>query len=125
MNARGTDWNVAGNHGRHVARLIGRGPSAVETVFSRPAIFWSAQGQQLRYVGTGLSSTWKDVHIVGNPDELKFVAYYHDGKEKVVAVASMQNDPVVAHSRELFAQGKFPSIKEVRPVSLPSSQWGC
>lgn len=105
--------------------MIGQGASAVEPAYSRPAIFWSAQGQQLRYVGTGAASSWSAVHVDGDADRLKFVAYYFDEKTgKVVAVASMQNDPVVAHARELFAQGKFPGIKEVRLVlvwSVPAS----
>lgn len=102
-------WNVASNHARAVAHNIAVAP----VPFDKIAIFWSAQGQQLRYCGTGKSKEWEDVHIVGNPDELKFVAYYSKGEE-VVAVASMQSDPVVAQASELLAQGKMPSISEIR-----------
>ncbi len=102
-------WNVASNHARAVAHNIAVEPAA----FDKIAIFWSAQGQQLRYCGTGKSKEWEDVHIVGNPDELKFIAYYSKGDE-VVAVASMQNDPVVAQASELLAQKKMPSISEIK-----------
>lgn len=37
--------------------------------FNRTPYFWSAQGQQLRYVGYGAG--YDDIFIKGNPDELK------------------------------------------------------
>lgn len=105
-------WNVASNHGRAVAHTITVGPAA----FDKIAIFWSAQGQQLRYCGNGRSKEWEDVFIEGNPDELKFVAYYSVGNE-VVAVASMQSDPVVAQASELLAQGRMPTIADIKKGS--------
>lgn len=60
------------NHARAVARTITLKGAAYEKV----AVFWSAQGQQLRYAGTSRSKQWEDVVIQGQPDELKFVAYY-------------------------------------------------
>jgi methyltransferase-like protein len=53
------------------------------------------------------------VHIDGNPDEMKFVAYYiKDGK--VISVASMQRDPVAIKASELFRLGLFPSVEEIK-----------
>ncbi|THH10887.1 hypothetical protein EW145_g1008 [Phellinidium pouzarii] len=73
-------WNVASNHGRAVGRAIAGKPEP----FAKIPVFWSAQGQQLRYCGLGHG--FDDVYIQGNPAELKFVAYYFKGG-KVVAVA--------------------------------------
>ena len=82
-------WNVAGNHARCVATTITGGKEPYNKVSSatprqlgrvdisaQTAIFWSAQGAQLRYVGSSKSSKWEDVHIDGTPEDLKFVAYY-------------------------------------------------
>ncbi|KAA1467335.1 flavo protein [Dentipellis sp. KUC8613] len=100
-------WNVAGNHGRAVGKTIAGDPQP----FVKVPVFWSAQGQQLRYCGVGYG--WDDIIIKGNPAELKFIAYYAKGG-KVVAVASMQNDPVVMKASELLRLGLMPSPEELR-----------
>ncbi|GAA5980018.1 hypothetical protein JCM11641_008264 [Rhodosporidiobolus odoratus] len=108
-------WNVASNHGRAIAHEIagkGRQP------FDKVAIFWSAQGQQLRYAGTTRASSFDDVVIDGNPDELKFVAYYTEGND-VVAAASMQRDPIVAHISELLKVGKMISKQDLQAGKSP------
>ncbi|GJJ08282.1 hypothetical protein Clacol_002492 [Clathrus columnatus] len=100
-------WNVASNHGRAIGRTIaGRGEP-----FNKIPVFWSAQGQQLRYTGNGVG--FEDVIIKGKPSELKFVAYYTKGN-KVIAVASMQADPLVMKCSELLRLGKMPSASEIR-----------
>lgn len=108
-------WNVSSNHGRTVAHLLATGE---QQPYDKVAVFWSAQGQQLRYAGTSESSKWDDIHIDGNPDELKFVAYYFAGN-KTVAAASMQRDPIVAHCSELFKLGKMPSKDELKSGKNP------
>ena len=70
-----------------------------------------AEGQQLRYCGVGAG--FDDVIIDGDADALKFVAYYVKG-DKVVAVASMQRDPVVSKASELLRLGLMPSPAELR-----------
>jgi len=100
-------WNVAGNHGRAVGRTItGKGEP-----FSKIPIFWSAQG--LRYCGLGGKGNYDDIFIKGNPSEGKFVAYYLKDN-KVVAVSSMGNDPVVSKSSELMRLGAMPSAQEIK-----------
>ncbi|CAL1716035.1 unnamed protein product [Somion occarium] len=64
-------WNVAGNQGRAVGKTIAEGKGQP---FVKVPIFWSAQGQQLRYCGVGAG--FDDVIVDGNLDELKFVVYY-------------------------------------------------
>lgn len=60
-------WNVASNHGRSVASSI----MGKKEPYSKTAIFWSAQGAQLRYVGNSHSSQFETVYIDGNADEKK------------------------------------------------------
>ncbi|TFK72981.1 flavo protein [Pluteus cervinus] len=100
-------WNVAGNHGRAVGKTIAGSPQP----FVKVPVFWSAQGQQLRYCGLGHG--YDDVIITGDPGEMKFIAYYVK-ENKIIAVASMQNDPVVSKASELLRLGLMPSPNEVR-----------
>ncbi|KAJ3537416.1 hypothetical protein NMY22_g5598 [Coprinellus aureogranulatus] len=117
-------WNVAGNHGRAVGSTI----AGKEQPFVKIPVFWSAQGQQLRYCGIG--HNYDRVIVKGKPEELKFVAYYVKN-DKIVAVArwemyheilgqilnrdfhSMQSDPVVSKASELLRLGLMPSPAEV------------
>ncbi|KAF8199659.1 flavoprotein [Pholiota molesta] len=107
-------WNVAGNHGRAVGVTISGKPQP----FAKTPIFWSAQGQQLRYCGIGAKH--EEVIIKGDLDELKFIAYYVTGG-KIVAVATMQNDPVVSKASELLRLGLMPSPEEVKTASVDIS----
>ncbi|KAF8150754.1 flavoprotein [Crassisporium funariophilum] len=100
-------WNVAGNQGRAVGCTI----SGKAQAYVKIPIFWSAQGTQLRYCGLG--AKYEDVIIKGDPNEMKFIAYYVKGG-KIVAVASMQNDPVVSKASELLRLGLMPSPEEVK-----------
>ncbi|KAJ7056617.1 pyridine nucleotide-disulfide oxidoreductase-domain-containing protein [Mycena amicta] len=100
-------WNVAGNQGRAVGKSIAGSPQP----FVKVPFFWSAQGQNIRYCGIGTG--YDDIFISGNVEELKFIAYYIKGG-KVVAVASMQNDPVVSVSTELLRLGLMLSPEELR-----------
>ncbi|KAF9648828.1 hypothetical protein BDM02DRAFT_3143619 [Thelephora ganbajun] len=100
-------WNVAGNHGRAVGKTISGSP----VPFSKIPIFWSVQGQNLRYCGIGAG--YDDVIINGDLDELKFIAYYVK-EGAIVAVASMQNDPIVSRASELMRLGLMPSAQQVR-----------
>ncbi|KAI0292136.1 flavoprotein [Russula brevipes] len=100
-------WNVAGNMGRAVGKTIAGSPQP----FVKVPIFWSAQGQQLRYCGVGAG--YDDVYIQGNPAEMRFIAYYIQGG-RVTAVASMQNDPVVSKASELLRLGLMPSADAIK-----------
>lgn len=74
-------------------------------------IYGDTEGQQLRYVG--LAASFDEVIVDGNADEMKFVGYYvKDGK--IIAVSSMQRDPVAIKASELFRLGLFPSVEEIR-----------
>lgn len=102
-------WNVAQNAGRSAAASIAQ-PSVAPKAFI--PVFWSALGSQLRYCGN-TPNGWDDLVLQGQPDEAKFAAFYGKG-DTVVAVASMQMDPVMSKSAELMRRGNMPSLSELR-----------
>lgn len=114
-------WNVAQNAGRSVGLSIAR-PSSKPKSFI--PIFWSALGQQLRYCGNTING-WDDLVLKGEPDQAKFAAYYANG-ETVVAVATMQMDPVNSKCAELMRRGRMPSKSDLKKgvdvlgIGLPS-----
>ncbi|KAK7032856.1 hypothetical protein R3P38DRAFT_2919316 [Favolaschia claudopus] len=107
-------WNVAGNHGRAVGKTI----AGQLQPFLKVPYFWSAQGQNIRYCGIG--SGHDDVFIKGSLDDLKFIAYYIKSG-KVIAVATMQNDPVCSAASELLRLGLMPTVEELRAGKDPLS----
>jgi NADPH-dependent 2,4-dienoyl-CoA reductase/sulfur reductase-like enzyme len=114
-------WNVAQNSGRSVGKHISD-PSVPPKAFI--PIFWSALGSQLRYCGN-THNGWDDLVLQGEPENAKFVAYYCKG-ETIVAVATMQTDPVMSQASELMRRGKMPTKSEVKngtdilQISVPS-----
>ncbi|KAG9778587.1 Apoptosis-inducing factor 1 [Exophiala dermatitidis] len=102
-------WNVAQNMGRSVGQLIAQPGSKPKPFIP---IFWSALGSQLRYCGSGAIG-WDDLILKGEPENSKFAAYYAKG-DKIVAVASMQMDPVMTKSAELMRHGSMPSKSEIQ-----------
>ena len=84
-------------------------PSAKAKAFI--PIFWSALGSQLRYCGN-TPNGWESLVLKGQPEEAKFAAYYCKG-ETVVAVATMQIDPIMAQASELMRRGKMPTKSEL------------
>ncbi|KAI5307604.1 hypothetical protein KEM55_007875 [Ascosphaera atra] len=108
-------WDVAQNQGRAAADHIihqDKG-SKVDLPPKRfVPVFWSALGAQLRYCGTTING-YDGVVLKGDPDNAKFVAYYTLG-EVVVAVASMQSDPVVMKCVNLMKAGKMPGKTAIK-----------
>ena len=102
-------WNVAQNMGRRVGEFIAK-PGSKPIPFI--PIFWSAQGGQLRYCGS-TPNGWDDLILKGEPENSKFAAYYTKDDE-IVAVASMQMDPVMAKTAELMRAGKMLTKKDIK-----------
>ncbi|XP_061907222.1 apoptosis-inducing factor 3 isoform X2 [Entelurus aequoreus] len=107
-------WQMAHVHGRVAAlSMMGR-VTEMKTV----PYFWSAMfGKTIRYAGYG--DGFDDVIIQGDLDELRFVAFYTRGEE-VVAVASMNYDPIVSRVVEVLGSGK--TIKK-RDVETGDISW--
>lgn len=106
-------WNVAQNAGRSVARTIVHSLSSSQPLKPKAFIpvFWSALGQQLRYCGS-TAGGYDSVVLKGELENAKFAAYYCKG-ETVVAVATMQSDPIMVKCAELMRRGNMPSKKEI------------
>ncbi|XP_003386312.1 PREDICTED: apoptosis-inducing factor 3-like [Amphimedon queenslandica] len=101
-------WQIAHNHG-HIA---GRNMAGKEESFNSIPYFWTVLfGKSLRYCGFALS--WDEIIYNGNPEELKFAAYFVKD-DKVMAVCSLAMDPVVSTSAELMYQGKMPTGSQLR-----------
>ncbi|XP_061624159.1 apoptosis-inducing factor 3 isoform X4 [Phyllopteryx taeniolatus] len=107
-------WQMAHVHGRAAALgMLGR-----VTEMTTVPYFWSAMfGKTIRYAGYG--DGFDDVIIQGDLDELRFVAFYTRGEE-VVAVASMNYDPIVSRAAEVLGSGK--AIKK-RDVETGDISW--
>lgn len=102
-------WNVAQNQGHTVGALIAK-PNLKPKPFI--PIFWSALGTQLRYCGNTVNG-YDDLILKGEPENSKFVAYYTKGEE-VVALASMQWDPIMTKTAELMRRGKMLSKSDIQ-----------
>lgn len=82
--------------------------------------FWTQMyGKSVRYTGYGVGHD--DVVLHGNLDELKFVAFYTKGEE-VIAVASLNYDPIVSQAAELMFSGQKLLKSEI--ISAPDSWTG-
>ncbi|KAH7912323.1 hypothetical protein BJ138DRAFT_1134802 [Hygrophoropsis aurantiaca] len=104
-------WNVAANHGRTVGATIAGEPQA----FTKAPIFWSAQGQQLRYCGLG--ADFDDVIIKGNPGEMKccrggkvcvFIFMFSDVESTRLVISS------ISKASELLRLGMMPSPDKLK-----------
>ncbi|XP_050174356.1 apoptosis-inducing factor 3 isoform X11 [Myiozetetes cayanensis] len=93
-------WQMAHMHGRIAAlNMLAHG-----TEISTVPYLWTAMfGKSIRYAGH--AEGFDDVVIQGDLDELKFVAFYTKSDE-VVAVASMNYDPIVSKVAEVLAAGR-------------------
>ncbi len=78
--------------------------------------FWTVlYGKSLRYAGHATS--YDDVIVDGDLGTLAFTAYYVRG-ESVVAVATMNRDPVAAAAAELLGSRKLPTASQLRARSV-------
>ncbi|XP_046697533.1 apoptosis-inducing factor 3 isoform X1 [Silurus meridionalis] len=104
-------WQMAHVHGRVAALGMMGKVSDIRTV----PYFWTAMfGKSIRYAGYG--DGFDDVIIQGDLDELKFVAFYTKSEE-VIAVASMNYDPIVSRVAEVFGSGKTIKKRDVEMVT--------
>ncbi|KAM9194363.1 apoptosis-inducing factor 3 isoform 1-T1 [Dugong dugon] len=107
-------WQMAHAQGRVAAQNM----LAQEAEISTLPYLWTAMfGKSLRYAGYG--EGFDDVIIQGDLEELKFVAFYTKGDE-VIAVASMNYDPIVSKVAEVLASGRAIRKREVELFVLYS-----
>ncbi|XP_043574454.1 apoptosis inducing factor mitochondria associated 4 isoform X2 [Chiloscyllium plagiosum] len=116
-NVNISHWQIAHKQGYIAALNMQNKKIAIDTV----PFFWTFFfGKSLRYAGYG--ADFEEVIIQGNMDELKFVAFYIK-EDKVVAVASLNYDPVVAQVAEVLASGKTISKLEAQDKQMPWLQY--
>nr|BAM18407.1 disulfide oxidoreductase [Papilio xuthus] len=83
-----------------------------ETQLKTVPYFWTMLfGKSIRYAGCGKPSS---TQIEGDIDALKFVIFFFDNSDKVIAVASCMRDPVVSQFAELVYQGKSLYKKDLK-----------
>ncbi|XP_007906684.1 apoptosis-inducing factor 3 isoform X2 [Callorhinchus milii] len=100
-------WQMAHMHGRIAALNMLGGGIEIKTV----PYFWTAMfGKSVRYAGHG--EGFDDVIIQGDLDERKFVAFYTKSDE-VIAVSSMNYDPIVSKVAEVMASGRTIKKRDV------------
>ncbi|XP_039724340.1 apoptosis-inducing factor 3 isoform X1 [Pteropus medius] len=100
-------WQMAHAQGRVAAQNMLAQEAEINTV---PYLWTAMFGKSLRYAGYG--EGFDDVIIQGDLEELKFVAFYTKGDE-VIAVASMNYDPIVSKVAEVLASGRTIRKREV------------
>ncbi|KAM4050852.1 apoptosis-inducing factor 3 isoform 3-T4 [Anomaloglossus baeobatrachus] len=107
-------WQMAHMQGRIAAlNMLAQG-TEINTI---PYLWTAMFGKSIRYAGNG--EGFDDVIIQGDIEELKFVAFYTRNDE-VIAVASMNYDPIVSKVAEVMASGK--SIRK-RDVETGDISW--
>lgn len=95
-------------HGRVAALNILKKETSLQTV----PFFWTMLfGKSIRYAGCGRAAS---TLIDGNVDDLKFVIFFFDETDKVIAMASCMRDPIVAQFAEFLHQGKSLYKKDLK-----------
>ncbi|KAM3934092.1 apoptosis-inducing factor 3-like isoform 2-T3 [Leptodactylus fuscus] len=100
-------WQMAHAHGRIAALNMLNKQVPVNSV---PYFWTSLLGKSIRYAGYGEGYT--EILMKGTLEELKFLAFYLKD-DIVVAVSSMNFDPIVSQVAELIFTGKRITKKDV------------
>lgn len=99
---------LAQYHGRVAALNILKKEAPLRTV----PYFWTMLfGKSIRYAGCGKPTS---TLIDGDVAALKFVIFFFDEAEKVIAIASCMRDPVVSQFAEFLHQGKSLFKKDLK-----------
>ncbi|XP_073523796.1 apoptosis-inducing factor 3-like isoform X1 [Phyllobates terribilis] len=107
-------WQMAHAHGRIAALNM---LNKEEPVNSVPFFWTSLLGKSIRYAGFGEGYT--EIVMKGTLEELKFLAFYVKD-DIVVAVSSMNYDPIVSQVAEVLFSGKRIPKKEVLSNVIPN-----
>lgn len=99
---------LAQYHGRIAALNILKKETPLKTV----PFFWTVLfGKSIRYAGCGKPVS---TQVEGDVNALKFVIFFFNESDKVIAVASCMRDPVVAQFAEFIHQGKSLYKKDLK-----------
>ncbi|XP_068122105.1 apoptosis-inducing factor 3-like [Hyperolius riggenbachi] len=100
-------WQMAHSHGRIAALSMLNQHIPVNSV---PFFWTSLLGKNIRYAGFGEGYT--EIVMKGSLEELKFLAFYLKDNV-VIAVASMNFDPIVSQVAEILLSGRRIAKEEV------------
>ncbi|XP_018430027.1 PREDICTED: apoptosis-inducing factor 3-like [Nanorana parkeri] len=100
-------WQMAHSHGRIAALNMLNKHIPVNSV---PFFWTSLLGKSIRYAGFGEGYT--EIVMKGTPEEMTFLAFYLK-EDIVVAVSSMNFDPVVSQVAEAIMSGRRFTKEEV------------
>lgn len=99
---------LAQYHGKMAGLNILKRDARLKTV----PYFWTMVfGKSIRYAGCGRPAS---TQIEGDVEALKFVMFFFDKSDKVIAVASCMRDPVVSQFAELLFQGRSLYKKDLK-----------
>lgn len=108
---------LAQYHGRVAALNIVKKSTQLKTV----PYFWTKLFEKsIRYAGHGHYSS---IIIDGSIEELKFVIFFFNEADTVIAMASCQRDPVVSQFAELLYQGKPLHKKDLKDDPFAWTKW--
>jgi NADPH-dependent 2,4-dienoyl-CoA reductase/sulfur reductase-like enzyme len=94
-------YGMSQYHGKIAAiNMIGNKQQELKAV---PFFWMLVFGKSFRYAGHGKPS---GVKIDGSLEDLKFIAYFLDGEDKVIAVCTCGRDPLAAQFAEYLASGR-------------------
>jgi len=106
---RSEHWVTALDQGSYAAfNMLGK-----MSPYGSIPFFWTRHyDKSLQYVGNGQG--WSEVHITGDVKSNKFVAYYINAKDQVVAVAAQANASAALTMMEALGQNKMPSGSDIK-----------
>lgn len=109
-HTRTEHWVVALDQGTFAAfNMLGK-----YVPYNSIPFFWTRHyNKSIHYVGNG-SNGYKEIHIDGEVMSGKFIAYYINDKDKIVAVASQNNNGASLSFFEAMAQNKMPSGSDIK-----------
>eukprot|EP00929_Paragymnodinium_shiwhaense_P034003 TRINITY_DN18555_c0_g1_i1.p1 TRINITY_DN18555_c0_g1~~TRINITY_DN18555_c0_g1_i1.p1 ORF type:complete len:637 (+),score=167.18 TRINITY_DN18555_c0_g1_i1:88-1998(+) len=107
-HARIEHWDVATQQGRVAARnMLGKFEP-----FTTVPFFWSQiLGKNLRFVGHAPDMLDR-VIIEGDASGMEFISYYTED-DRIMAVATVNKDPVAVACAELMRRGQMPRVSEL------------
>ena len=75
--------------------------------------FWTRNyNKSLQYIGRG--DGYKEIHITGDLKGTKFVAYYIDGDDNVIACSGMNKGPDILTLLEAMQQNMMPKASLIK-----------
>ena len=80
--------------------------------------FWTRQFNN-SLVFSGVTQGWDDIHVIGNLEEMKFIAYYIDKKnDKILGAAAMNQMNKIQIINEAMRNGVMPKASIIKSAEF-------